>query len=63
MKKIIKLLSVTFGNDTYNLNDQTGQADWGYNAISNGGNTTDTWRTLTSDEWCVCLIPGLQVAG
>ena len=26
--------------------------DWGvYNAISNGGNTPDTWRTLTKDEW------------
>lgn len=27
-------------------------ADWGFNAISNGGNTEDSgWRTLTSDEW------------
>ena len=27
-------------------------ADWGvYNAISNGGNTTNTWRTLLIDEW------------
>ena len=25
--------------------------DWGHNAISNGGNTADTWRTLTKDEW------------
>ena len=25
--------------------------DWGVNAISNGGNTADTWRTLTKDEW------------
>ncbi len=25
--------------------------DWGHNAISNGGNTADTWRTLTSAEW------------
>ena len=26
--------------------------DWGvYNAISNGGNTANTWRTLTKDEW------------
>ena len=32
--------------------DQTGQADWGYNAISNGGNQVNSgWRTLTSDEW------------
>ncbi len=40
-----------YGSYTYNLNDQTGKADWGYNAISNGGNTTNSWRTLTSDEW------------
>ena len=26
--------------------------DWGvYNTISNGGNKTDVWRTLTKDEW------------
>jgi hypothetical protein len=40
-----------YGNSTCNLNDQTGQADWGYNAITNGGNTTNTWRTLTNEEW------------
>ena len=40
-----------YGSDTYNLYDQTGQADWGYNAISNGGNTQHLWRTLTKDEW------------
>ena len=34
----------------YNLNDQTGQADWGVNAISNGGNSPGLWRTLTYDE-------------
>ena len=27
------------------------QWDWGHNAISNGGNTADAWRTLTKDEW------------
>ena len=36
-------------------NDLTGdyaRADWGvYNAISNGGNAADQWRTLTGDEW------------
>ena len=31
-----------------NLN---GNADWGYNAITNGGNTQSQWKTLTSDEW------------
>ena len=40
-----------YGNSNYNLYDQTGQADWGYNAISNGGNVENTWRTLTKDEW------------
>ena len=37
---------------TYNLTDTYANADWGiYNAISNGGNTAGTWRTLTKDEW------------
>ena len=41
-----------YGSSSYNLFDQTGQADWGYNAISNGGNTENCgWRTLTKDEW------------
>lgn len=37
-------------------NDLTGayaNADWGvYNAISNGGNQSGMWRTLTFEEWC-----------
>ena len=40
-----------YGSATYNLYDQTGKAEWGYNAISNGGNQTNQWRTLTSAEW------------
>lgn len=41
-----------YGNDSYNLFNQTGKADWGYNAISNGGNQEHTgWRTLTTQEW------------
>ena len=40
-----------YGNDQFSLNVQTGQADWGYNAISNGGNTEQLWRTLTREEW------------
>lgn len=31
-----------------NLN---GQSDWGYNAISNGGNTEGQWRTPSSEDW------------
>ena len=34
------------------LNNSTGKADWGYNAIRNGGNQENSgWRTLTKDEW------------
>lgn len=40
-----------YGSNLYSLNAQTGQADWGYNAISNGGNTENQWRTLTMEEW------------
>jgi hypothetical protein len=29
----------------------TGEADWGYNAISNGGNKENLWHTLTMEEW------------
>lgn len=44
-----------YGSNSFNLYDQTGKADWGYNAISNGGNTENQWRTLTKDE-CVYLM-------
>lgn len=40
-----------YGSTSYNLYDQTGQADWGYNAISNGSALTNQWRTLTGIEW------------
>ena len=40
-----------YGSYVYNLYDQTGKADWGYNPISNGGNQTHQWRTLTNPEW------------
>ena len=40
-----------YGNPGYNLYDQTGKADWGYNAIFNGGCEEHLWRTLTADEW------------
>ena len=40
-----------YGSTSYNLYDQTGKADWGYNAISNGGNAENIgWRTLTASE-------------
>ncbi len=40
-----------YGDSIYNLEDQTGQADWGCNVILNGTENTGRWRTLTSDEW------------
>ena len=41
-----------YGSYRNNLYDQTGKADWGYNAISNGGNTENSgWRTLRKEEW------------
>lgn len=45
-----------YGNDTLNLYDQTGMADWGYNAISNGGNIENIWRTLKQSEWEYILL-------
>ncbi|MBQ6728661.1 MAG: hypothetical protein IJQ83_00845 [Bacteroidales bacterium] len=36
-------------------NDLSGKADWGYNAISNGGNTENQWRTLSEKEWTYLL--------
>lgn len=44
-----------YGQHTNNLYDQTGKADWGYNPISNGGNQTNQWRTLTTKEWAYLL--------
>ena len=41
----------SYGDSVANLYDHTGQADWGYNRILNGGNQTGQWRTLTKDEW------------
>lgn len=32
-------------------NDYATFTDWGTNAISNGGNQANLWRTLTKDEW------------
>ena len=41
-----------YGSSTGNLYDGDGTADWGYNAISNGGNAENSgWRTPTTAEW------------
>jgi len=41
------------GGSRYNdLSGSYAYADWGvYNAISNGGDTPELWRTLSMDEW------------
>ena len=40
------------GNASNNLTGDYANADWGiFNAISNGGNAPNLWRTLTSAEW------------
>lgn len=52
-----------YGSDTYNLNDQTGLADWGYNPISNGGNQPNQWRTLTNVEWEYVLNKRITPSG
>lgn len=38
-------------NSSMDYNDYSTFVDWGTNAISNGGNQTNLWRTLTKDEW------------
>lgn len=40
------------GDKSNNLTGNYANADWGvYNGISNGGNETNQWRTLTGVEW------------
>ena len=40
------------GSPSNCLTDDFANADWGvYNAISNGGDAPETWRTLTKAEW------------
>ena len=40
-----------YGDIIWDLDDYTGQADWGYNPIINGGNQENQWRTLSVSEW------------
>lgn len=39
-----------YGDPKANLGDKTGKADWGYNAIVNGGNKEGLWRTPGASE-------------
>ena len=41
-----------YGNPDYNLYSSDGKADWGYNRISNGGDTQNSgWHTPTATDW------------
>lgn len=40
-----------YGQPNYNLDVQTGYANWGTNPIRNGGNIANAWRTLNHEEW------------
>ena len=48
------------GNRTIPL---TYSADWGYNAISNGGNTMGTWYTLSWQQWDYLLDERITNSG
>ena len=53
-----------YGNWQRNLYDETGQADWGYNAITNGGNTENSgWRTPTIYEWYYLCFMRVTASG
>ena len=41
----------TTANSYGNTENESLQNDWGHNAITNGGNIADMWRTLTREEW------------
>lgn len=38
-------------NKSTNDSDYSEYVEWGTNAISNGGNKANLWRTLTNEEW------------
>lgn len=40
-----------YGQWDLSLNQNSGKADWGYNAISNGGNQENYWRSLKDSEF------------
>ena len=43
-------------NYQFDLTNTYAKADWGvYNCISNGGNQSNQWRTLTYEEWLYIL--------
>ena len=51
------------GANNNNLTGDYANADWGiYNAISNGGNESGMWRTLTNDEWMYIVSGRIDAA-
>ena len=52
-----------YGSSNKHLYEQTGQADWGYNAISNGGNQENLWRSLSNAEWTYLLTTRHTTSG
>ena len=53
-----------YGGYSQSLSDQSGQADWGYNAISNGGNEENSgWRTMRSSELKYLLEQRVTASG
>lgn len=55
-----------YANPQYNLYDQTGKADWGYNPIYVDNITipeNSGWRTLTSNEWIYVFDTRSTVSG
>ena len=52
-----------YGSWNKNLSDQSGQVDWGYNSISNGGSQENLWRTLSQSEWDYVLFNRNTITG
>ena len=56
-------MHLAYGKVSYNLFDQTGKADWGYNTIANGGNKEHHWRTPRMEDWVYLLFVRNTVSG
>lgn len=54
---------IPYNSTQYELNDYTGIADWGYNAITNGGNQQNQWNTLTYAEFMYLLTERSTTSG
>lgn len=52
-----------YGSNTASLYDGSGQADWGYNPILNGGNQEGFWRTMRIQEWDYVLNSRITKSG